>query len=51
MKNDLIDFMVLNATFSNISAYIVDVSFIGGGNRSTRRKPPTCRKSLTNFIT
>jgi hypothetical protein len=26
-------------------------SFIGGGNRSTRRKPPTCRKSLTNFIT
>ena len=27
------------------------VSFIGGGNRSTRRKPLTCRKSLTNFIT
>jgi len=27
------------------------VSFIGGGNRSTRRKPPTCWKSLTNFIT
>jgi hypothetical protein len=25
--------------------------FIGGGNRSTRRKPPTCHKSLTNFIT
>jgi hypothetical protein len=22
----------------------------GGGNRSTRRKPPTYRKSLTNFI-
>ena len=22
-----------------------------GGNRSTRRKPPTCHKSLTNFIT
>jgi uncharacterized surface protein with fasciclin (FAS1) repeats len=21
------------------------VQFIGGGNRSTRRKPPTCRKS------
>jgi hypothetical protein len=31
--------------------YIVAVSFIGGGNRSTRRKPPTCRKSPTNFIT
>jgi hypothetical protein len=28
--------------------YIVVVSFIGGGNW---RNPPTCRKSLTNFIT
>jgi hypothetical protein len=28
------------------------VSFIDGGNRRTRRKPPTCHnKSLTNFIT
>ena len=27
--------------------YIVAVSFIGGGNRRTRRKPPTCRKSQT----
>ena len=26
-------------------------SVIGGRNRSTRRKSPTCRKSLTNFIT
>jgi hypothetical protein len=26
------------------------VSFIGGENQSTRRKPPTCRKSLKNFI-
>jgi hypothetical protein len=24
---------------------------VGGGNQSTRRKPQTCRKSLTNFIT
>jgi len=40
-------FMVFNATFS----YIVAVSIIGGGNRSTQRKPLTCRKSLTNFIT
>jgi len=29
----------------------VAVTFIGEGNRRTRRKPPTCRKSLTNFIT
>jgi hypothetical protein len=29
----------------------VTVSVIGGGKRSTQRKPPTCRKSLTNFIT
>ena len=27
------------------------VSFIGGGNRSTRRRKPTCRKKLINFIT
>ena len=27
------------------------VSFIGGRNRSTRGKPLTCHKSLTNFIT
>jgi hypothetical protein len=29
----------------------VEVSFIGAGNRSNRRKPPTSRRSLTNFIT
>jgi hypothetical protein len=44
--------IVFNATFNNISlSYIVVVSFIGGGNRSAWRKPPTSRKSLTNFIT
>ena len=31
--------------------YILAVSFIGGGNRNTQRKPPTYRKSLKNFIT
>jgi hypothetical protein len=30
-------------------SYIVAVSLIDGGNRSTQRKPPTCRKSLTNY--
>jgi len=29
----------------------VSVSFIGGGKGKTGRKPPTYRKSLTNFIT
>ena len=29
--------MVFNATFNTV---------IGGGNQSTRRKPPTCSKSL-----
>jgi len=29
----------------------VAVSFIGGRNQSIQRKPPACRKSLTNFIT
>ena len=36
---------------STIFHYIVAVSFIGGGNQNTQRKPPTCRKSLTNTIT
>ena len=32
-------------------SYIVTVRCLGGGNCCTRRKPPTSRKSLTNFIT
>ena len=35
--------MVFSATLNNISASVA-VSFIGGRNRSTRRKPLTCRK-------
>jgi hypothetical protein len=34
--------------FQQYFSYIVAVSFIGGG---TRRKPLTCCKLLTNFIT
>ena len=34
--------------FQQYFSYIVAVNFIGGGNR---RKPQTCHKSLTNFIT
>jgi hypothetical protein len=30
---------------------IVAVSFIGGGNQKTRRKPPNCCKSQANLIT
>jgi hypothetical protein len=37
--------------FEQFFSYIVEVSFIAGGNQKTQRKPPTCRKSLTNFIT
>jgi len=37
--------------FQQYFSYVLAVSFIVGGNRSIRRKPPTCRKSLTNFIT
>jgi hypothetical protein len=45
--------MVYNATFNIYFCYIVAVSFIGfiGGNPSARRKPLTCCKSQTNFIT
>ena len=49
-------FMVFNATFNNIFkrnwqffSYIVVVSFIGGENQSTQRRPQTCCISLTNF--
>ena len=38
-------------TVNVISLRVVVVSFIGGVNQSTRRKPQTCYKSLTNFIT
>jgi hypothetical protein len=37
--------------FQQYFSYIVGVSFIGRGNWRTRRKPPTCRKSLINVIT
>ena len=36
--------IVCNVIFNNIFRYVVAVSFIGGGNPSTRRKPHTCRK-------
>ena len=35
--------------FQQYFSYIVAVSFSGGGNRSTWRKPPTFRKSITNL--
>jgi len=48
----MVGFMVFNATLNKQNfSYIVAVSFSGGENRSTRRKPPTCGKSLTDFIT
>jgi hypothetical protein len=37
--------------FQQYFSYIMVASFIGGENWSTRRKPPTCRKLLTNFST
>jgi len=43
--------MVLYRHFLQYFSYIMAVSFIGGGNRGTRRKLPTCGKSLANFIT
>jgi hypothetical protein len=38
------------SNFQQYFSYIVVDSFIGGGNRITRRKTPICPKSLTNFI-
>jgi len=37
--------------FQQYFSHIVAISFIAGGNRSTRWKTPPCRKSLPNFIT
>ena len=42
--------MVFNATFNNILNYIVAVSFIGGVNRKTRRKPPTNLSQVTDEL-
>jgi hypothetical protein len=35
--------------FQQYFSYIAVVNFIGGGNRRTRKKTTTCRKSLTNY--
>jgi hypothetical protein len=35
---------IINRHFQQYFSYIVAISFIGGGSRSTRRKRPTCRK-------
>jgi hypothetical protein len=40
----------LTPDFQQYFSYFV-ISFIGRGKRSTQRKPLTCRKSLTIFIT
>ena len=48
-KFGLVGFMVFSTTFNNMS--VISISFIGGGNQRTPRKPPTGRKLLTNFIT
>jgi hypothetical protein len=37
--------------FQQYFIYIMEVTFIGGGNQSTWRKLPICCKLLTNFIT
>ena len=37
-------------SLSTIFQLYLAVNFIGGGNWSTRRKPPSCRRSLTSLI-
>jgi hypothetical protein len=44
-------FMGLSATFNNISAVISWRSVLLVEETVLGEKPPTCRKSLTNFIT
>ena len=45
------EYKVKPLSYFEYFSYIVAVSFIGGGDQTTRRKPPTCHKSLTNIIT
>ena len=42
------DLGLFRGVLRHFHQYFVAVSFIGGGNRSTWRKPPTFHKSLTN---
>jgi len=42
----LVWFMVFNATFNNISVISWRSFIVGGWNRSTRRRSPSCHKSL-----
>ena len=43
--------MVFNSTFNNISVISWQSFFVCEENQSPKRKPQTCHKSLTNFIT
>ena len=45
----IIDWFIVFNAIQQYFSYIVAVSFTGGGNRSTQRKPSTCRQSLTNY--
>jgi hypothetical protein len=44
-------FYGVSCHFQQYFSNIMVVSFIGVGNPSTQRKPPSCCTSLTNFIT
>ena len=44
-------FMVLNVTFNNISAMSWRSVLLVEETRVPEKNPPTCRKSLANFIT
>jgi hypothetical protein len=46
-----LQYMASECHFQQYFRYIVALSFISGRNRITRRKPPICGKSPTNFIT
>jgi len=50
-EHELLQCYVVQRHFHQYLSYIVGVNFIGGGNRSTQRKPQICCKSPTKFIT
>ena len=46
-----VDLKTIYCLFFQYFSCIVAINFIDGGNWITQRKPLTCRKSQTNFIT
>ena len=50
-RGDRTPLIITRWLVGHFQQYFMAVSFIGGGKRNIRRKPPIRRKLLTNFFT